>query len=344
MTVALFTEMGIDLGTSSVLVYIRGRGIVLNEPAIVAIDRNTQRLLAVGSEAYKMLGRTPGNIVAVRPLRDGVIADFDITELMLKHFITMAGEKRRLFRPRIVACVPASVTSVEKKAVIDAIAQAGARETYLTEEPRAAAMGAGLNIFEPSGSMLVDIGGGTSDIAVLSMGEIVESASVRVGGNKMDEAIVRYIKKEFNVLIGERSAEALKIAIGSAHSHSRRLEMEIRGRDLLTGLPRSLTFTTLQVAEALSEPVAAILQGIKQVLEKAPPELAGDIIEKGVVMTGGGSLLDGFTRFLSQETGVPFYLAEDPISCVVKGAACVFENLPRLSDTLISSRKIASLV
>ncbi|MEW5783554.1 MAG: rod shape-determining protein MreB [Bacillota bacterium] len=339
---ALSSDIGIDLGTASILVYIRGRGIVLNEPSVVAIEQQTQKVLAVGVEAQRMLGRTPGNIVAVRPLREGVIADFDITEIMLKHYIAMAGQKRRLIRPRVVVCVPAGTTSVEQKAVIEAVGRTGARETYLIEEPRAAAIGAGLDIFEPSGNMVVDIGGGTSDIAVLSMGEVVESASVRVGGDKFDEAITRFVKKEYNVLVGERTAESLKIAIGSAHPGSRYLQSDVRGRDLVSGLPRSLSITTQQVVLALEEPLWAILQGIKQVLEKTPPELAGDIIEKGIVLTGGGALLDGFTRFLTQETGVPFYLAEDPITCVVKGTAKVLENMNQLSDTLISSRKIAS--
>jgi rod shape-determining protein MreB and related proteins len=339
---AFSTDIGIDLGTASILVYVRGRGIVLNEPSVVAIEQQTQKVLAVGFNAQKMLGRTPGNIIAVRPLREGVIADFDITEIMLKHYIAMAGEKKRLFRPRVVVCVPAGTTSVEQKAVIEAITRTGARETYLIEEPRAAALGAGLDIFEPSGSMVVDVGGGTSDIAVLSMGEIVESASVRIGGDKFDEAITRFVKKEYNVLIGERTAESLKIAVGSAHGSSRYLQSDVRGRDLVTGLPRSVSITTQQVVHALEEPLWAILQGVKQVLERTPPELAGDIIEKGIVLTGGGALLDGFTRFLTQETGVPFYLAEDPVTCVVRGTAKVLENLAQLSDTLISSRKIAA--
>jgi rod shape-determining protein MreB len=340
--VALTTDIGIDLGTASILVFVKGRGIELNEPAVVAFEQQSQRILAIGSEAQRMLGRTPGNIVAVRPLREGVIADFDITEIMLKHFIAKAGHKRRLFRPRVVVCIPAGTTSVEQKAVIEAVGRTGAREIYLIEEPRAAALGAGLNIFEPSGNMVVDIGGGTSDIAVISMGEVVESTSVRVGGDKFDEAIVRYIKRVYNVLIGERTAESLKIAIGSAHPDSRYLEADVRGRDLVSGLPRSLTITTQQVVEALAEPLWAILQGVKQVLEKTPPELAGDIVERGIVLTGGGALLDGFPRLLTQETGVPFYLAEDSISCVVKGTAKVLDNLSLLSDSLISSRKIAA--
>lgn len=336
------TDIGIDLGTASILVYVRGRGVVLNEPSVVAIDQQTQKVLAVGKEAQRMLGRTPGNIVAVRPLREGVIADFDITEIMLKYYIAMAGERRRIIRPRVVVCIPAGTTSVEQKAVIEAIARTGARETYLIEEPRAAAMGAGLDIFEPIGSMVVDIGGGTCDIAVLSMGEVVESASVRVGGDKYDEAITRYVKKEYNVLVGDRTAETIKISIGSAHQDSRHLQADVRGRDLVSGLPRSITLTTQHIVKALEEPLLAVLQGIRQVLENTPPELAGDIIEKGIVLTGGGALLDGLSRFLTQETGVPFYLAEDPVTCVVEGTAKVLENMNQLSESLISSRRIAA--
>lgn len=344
LAMGLSTDIGIDLGTSSVLVYIKGRGVVLCEPSMVAIEHPTQRLLAVGTEAHKMLGRTPGNIVAVKPLKAGVIADFEITEVMLKHYIATVGERRRLFRPRIAVCIPAGITSVEKKAVIDAVTQSGAREAYLIEEPRAAALGADLDIFSPSGSMVVDIGGGTTDIAVLSMGEIVEGTSVRIGGDKFDEAITRFIKKEFNLFIGERSAENIKINIGSVNCDRRNLQMEVRGRDLVTGLPRSQSITTRQVARALSEPVSAILQGIKQVLEKTPPELAGDIMDKGVILSGGGGLLDGLAIYLSQETGVPFYLAEDPVSCVVKGTARVFKYMPQLSSSLASNRKIASIL
>ncbi len=339
---ALSTDIGIDLGTATILVYIRGKGIVLNEPAVVAIEQQTERVLAVGAAAQKMLGRTPGNIVALRPLREGVIADFDNTEVMLKHYLSMALERRRLLRPRVVVCIPTRSTSVEKKAVLEAISRTGARETILIEEPRAAALGAGLNIFEPYGNMVVDIGGGTSDIAVLSMGEIVESASVRIGGDRFDEAIIRYIKTEFNILVGERTAESVKTAIGSAHPESRHLQAEIRGRDLVTGLPRSVTLTSRQVVQALEDPLQAILQGIKRVLERTPPELAGDIIDKGIILSGGGALLDGFARFLSQETGVPFYLAEDPISCVVKGTALAFENMGRFGESLLSSRKISA--
>jgi len=339
---ALFVDMGIDLGTASVLVYLKGRGIVLNEPSVVAIEQHSHKVLAVGTAAQKMLGRTPGNIIATRPLREGVIADFDITEVMLKHFIFEVCRKRRLFRPRVVVCIPAGTTSVEKKAVIEAVARTGAKEAYLVEEPRAAALGAGLEIFEPCGNMVVDIGGGTSDIAVLSMGEIVVSCSVRVGGDKFDDAIIRFMKKEHNILIGERSAEALKVQIGSAFPGSRSLKLEVRGRDLVSGLPRSVEVTTEQIAEAIKEPLWVIIQGVRQVLEKTPPELAGDIIERGIVLTGGGAMLDGFHKMIARETGVPAYLAEDPIECVGKGTGKVLENLDRLSGTLITTRSMTA--
>lgn len=336
------TDMGIDLGTATILVHLRGKGIVLNEPSVVALDHNSRNVMAVGEEAYKMLGRTPGNIVAVRPLSDGVIADFDTTETMLKHYVSKVGAKRRLFRPRVVVCIPAGTTSVEQKAVIEAITRTGAREAYLVEEPRAAAMGAGLDIFKPSGSMVVDIGGGTCDIAVISMGDVVESASVRIGGNKFDEAISRYIKNEYNVLVGERAAEELKKEIGSAHPEGRQLDMEIKGRDLVSGLPRAVSVSSAQVLKAMEEPLSEILQGVKQVLERTPPELAGDIIQKGAVLTGGGAMLDSLSRFFSEETGVAFYLAEDPIGSVVMGTSMVLENLEYMAPTLISNKKIAA--
>lgn len=333
-------DMGIDLGTATILVYLKGKGIVLNEPSVVAIDYQERKVLAVGELAQKMLGRTPGNIIAIRPLREGVIADFDVTEVMLKHFIYKVCKKRRIFRPRVVVCIPVETTAVEKRAVIEAVTRTGAREAYLIEEPRAAALGAGLEIFQPSGSMVVDIGGGTTDIAVISMGETVVSCSVRVGGDKLDEAIVRYMKKEHSLLIGERSAERLKIEIGSALKGERSLKMEIRGRDLINGLPRSLEVSTEQVVEAISETLWVIVQGVRQVLEKTPPELAGDIIEKGIVLTGGGAMLDGLYKLIAQHTGVPTYLAEDPIGSVAKGTGLVLENLDRLADSLISNRNI----
>lgn len=335
-------DMGIDLGTATILVYLKGKGIVLNEPSVVAIDHQARKILAVGELAQKMLGRTPGNIVAIRPLREGVIADFDITEIMLKHFIYQVCKKRRIFKPRIVVCIPVETTAVEKKAVIEAVTRTGAKEAYLIEEPRAAALGAGLDIFKPSGSMVVDIGGGTTDIAVISMGETVVSCSVRVGGDKFDEAIVRYIKKEHNLLIGERSAERLKIEIGSAFKGNRSLKEEIRGRDLVNGLPRSLQVSTEQIVEAINEPLWVIIQGVRQVLEKTPPELAGDIIEKGIVLTGGGAMLDGLYKLIAQQTGVPTYLADDPIGSVARGTGMALEHLDRLAGTLINNKNVAS--
>ena len=334
-------DMGIDLGTATILVFIKGKGIVLNEPAVVAIDHHARRVLAVGEPARKMLGRTPGNIVAIRPLREGVIADFDVTEIMLKYFIQRIIKKRIVFKPRIVICIPVETTAVEKKAVIEAATRAGAKEAYLIEEPRAAALGAGLDIFQPSGCMVVDIGGGTTDIAVISMGETVVSCSVRIGGDKFDEAIVRYIKKEHNLLIGERSAERLKIEIGSAFHGNRSLKVEIRGRDLVNGLPRSLEVSTEQIVDAISETLSIIIQGVRQVLEKTPPELAGDIIEKGIVLTGGGSMLDGLYKLVAKHTGVPAYLAEDPIGSVAKGTGYALEYLDRMSGTLITSKNLA---
>ncbi|RJX23188.1 MAG: MreB/Mrl family cell shape determining protein [Dethiobacter sp.] len=341
---AWVTDMGIDLGTATVLVYLRGKGIVLNEPSVVAIEQQTKKVLAVGERAQQMLGRTPGNIIAIRPLREGVIADFDVTEIMLKHFIFEACRRRHLLRPRVVVCIPVGTTSVEKKAVIEAVTRTGAKEAYLIEEPRAAALGAGLDIFEPSGNMVVDIGGGTTDIAVLSMGETVVSCSVRVGGDKFDEAITRYLKREYNLLIGERSAEALKIQIGSAFPGNRSLKMEIRGRDLVNGLPRSLEVTTEHIAVAISDPLWIIIQGVRHVLERTPPELAGDIIDKGIILTGGGSLLDGLYKIIAQQTGVPAYLAEDPIGSVAKGTGKVLEYLDRLSPTLITTRSMFAAV
>lgn len=340
---AWFMDMGIDLGTATVLVYLKGKGIVLNEPSVVAIEQYTRKVLTVGEHAQQMLGRTPGNIIALRPLKEGVIADFDLTEIMLKHFIFKVCKRRRLLRPRVIVCIPAGTTSVEKKAVIEAVTRTGAREAYLIEEPRAAALGAGMEILAPSGSMIVDIGGGTTDIAVLSLGETVISCSVRVGGDKFDEAIIRYLKKEQNLLIGERSAEILKIKIGSAFPSDSVRTMEVRGRDLVNGLPRSLEVTTEQIREAISEPLWVVIQGVRQVLERTPPELSGDIIEKGIILTGGGALLDGIHLLIAEQTGVPVYLAEDPIGCVAKGTGKALEHLDRFAETLITSRNMTSV-
>jgi len=322
----LITDIGIDLGTASVLVYVKNKGIVIREPSVVALQKDTNKILAIGEEARQMIGRTPGNIVAVRPLKDGVIANYEVTEEMLKYFIERVIPRPRLFRPQIVVCIPSGVTSVEKRAVLDAAVQAGAKKTFLVEEPMAAAIGAGLNITEANGNMVVDIGGGTTDIAVISLGGIVVSESLRVGGDKFDEAIIRYIKKMYNMMIGERTAEEIKIKIGSAYPEGEEKTMDIRGRDLVTGLPRTIKFTSTDSYQALSEPIAAIVDGIKSVLERTPPELASDIVDKGIVLTGGGALLQGFSRLLAEETGIPVHLAQDPLSCVALGTGKILEN------------------
>ncbi|NLM51732.1 MAG: rod shape-determining protein MreB [Firmicutes bacterium] len=337
---SLGMDMGIDLGTATVLVHLRGKGIVLHEPSVVAIDQHSGKVLAVGEAARRMIGRTPGNIIATRPLRDGVIADFDITEVMLRYFIEQVSEKRRLIRPRVVVCIPAATTPVEQKAVVEAVMRSGIREAFLIEEPRAAALGAGLDIFQPAGHMVIDIGGGTTDVAVLSLGEIVVTESVRIGGDKFDEAISRFVKKEFNLLLGERSAEEVKIEIGTACTGSRFLEYEVRGRDLVSGLPRSLILNSEHICEAIKEPLAEILRSVRNVLEITPPELAGDIIDHGIVLTGGGALLHGLDELLSKETGVRVYLAEDPISCVAKGTGKALEQLEKISQTLISPQRL----
>ncbi|HEX6989888.1 MAG TPA: rod shape-determining protein [Bacillota bacterium] len=323
-------DLGIDLGTANSLVLMRGKGIVLREPSVVALDGETRRVLAVGEEARRMLGRTPGNIIAVRPLRDGVIADYDVTELMLRAFIRRATGRGMLFRPRIVVCVPSGVTTVERRAVVDATLQAGARQAYVMEEPLAAALGSGLDIAQPSGNMVVDIGGGTSDVAVLSLGGIVVSRSLRVGGDALDAAIVRFVRQEFNLMIGERTAEELKVQIGTAFPKGRNDEWEIRGRDLVSGLPRNLTMTSGQVYEAMREPLAEIVAAVKSVLEQTPPELASDIIDKGIVLTGGGALLRDLDVLLSQETGVPVHIAEHPLDCVALGTGVALMSLDRL--------------
>lgn len=322
-------DIGIDLGTASVLVYLKGRGIVLHEPSVVAIDKSTGKIIAVGEEARRMLGRTPGNIVAIRPLRDGVIADYDVTERMLRYFIQKACGKRFLFKPRVMVCIPTGVTSVEERAALQATLQAGARQAFLIEEPLAAALGAGLNISEATGHMVVDIGGGTTDIAVLSLGGIVCNNSLRVGGGKFDEAIVRYIRREYNLMIGERTAEELKIKIGTAYPANRREDetMEIRGRDLVTGLPKTITVSARESYYALQEPVEAVVNAVKEVLEKTPPELAADIINQGIVMTGGGSLLNGLDTLLSKETGLAVHVADDAISCVALGAGVALTSM-----------------
>jgi rod shape-determining protein MreB len=329
-------NIGIDLGTANTLVYVRGKGIVLREPSVVAIRRDTGTILSVGEEAKRMIGRTPGNIIAIRPMKDGVIADFDVTQIMLRHFIAKSYRRRAIFLPQVVVCVPSGVTEVEKRAVLDATKQAGAKEAFLIEEPMAAAIGAGLPVEEPTGSMIVDVGGGTSEVAVISLGGIVNSQSIRVGGDEMDDAIINYIKKTYNLMIGERTAEEIKIKIGSAFRLTEEETLEIRGRDLVTGLPKILGIGSWEIQSALMEPVSAILETIKITLERTPPELAADIMEKGIVMTGGGALLKGLDKLIIEETGMPVYLAENPIDCVVLGtgkALTAIELLKRVSVT-----------
>lgn len=335
------TDIGIDLGTANVLVYVRGKGILIREPSVVAMEKETNKILAVGEEARRMIGRTPGNIVAVRPLKDGVIADYDVTETMLRYFMEKVSPKPRLFRPQVVVCIPSGVTSVEKRAVLEAAMEAGAKHTYIIEEPMAAAIGAGINIYEPSGNMVVDIGGGTTDIAIISLGGIVVSESLRIAGDKFDEAIIKYIKKMYNLMIGERTAEEIKVQIGSAYPEGEGKAMEIRGRDLVTGLPRTINFTSADSFQAMAEPITAIIDGVKSVLERTPPELASDIVDKGVVLTGGGALLEGFTKLLSEETGIPIHLAEDPLSCVVLGTGKLLESMDGLkSNLIVGSRSV----
>lgn len=335
---SLRSDMGIDLGTASILVYIKGKGIVLQEPSVVAIDKNSNRLLAVGEEARRMLGRTPGNIIAIRPLKDGVISDYEITERMLKYFIDKAAG-RMVFKPRVIVCVPSGVTEVEKRAVLEACNQAGARKTYLIEEPVAAAIGAGLDITEPTGHMIVDIGGGTTDVAVISLGGIVVSKSIKVAGDKFDEAIVRYIRKKHNIMIGERSAEELKINVGTAYPRKTQVSMDIRGRNLVTGLPKNVSITSEEMLEALEEPVTAIVETVHSVLEKTPPELAADIGNIGLVMTGGGSLLWGMDELINKRTGIPVHIAEDPVSCVAVGTGKSLEWVDVLENSVLSDEQ-----
>ncbi len=326
--------MGIDLGTANTLVYVKGKGIVLQEPSVVAIDRDTRHVMAVGEEAKQMIGRTPGNIIAIRPMKDGVIADFDVTQKMLQYFIGKAMSGRGFRRPRVVVSVPSGVTGVERRAVMDATLQAGAREAHIIEEPMAAAIGAGLPVDEPTGNMVVDIGGGTTEVAIISLGGIVTAKSIRVAGDEMDEAIIHYVKRSYNMMIGERTAEEVKISIGSAFPvGDGRDAMEIRGRDLVTGLPRTLKVTAEEVRSALADPVAAILEAIKVTLEKTPPELAADIMDRGIVMTGGGSLLKGLDRLVSKETGMPVHVSEESLLCVVKGTGKVLDMIELIRRT-----------
>ena len=326
-------DIGIDLGTANVIVYVSGKGIVLEEPSVVAIDKRTNSVLAVGEEARKMIGRTPGNIVAIRPLRDGVISDYDVTEKMLKYFVEKVVDKKgfgRFFMPRIMVCVPTGVTEVEKRAVEEATRQAGAREVYIIEEPIAAAIGAGIDISQPNGNMVIDIGGGTADIAVISLGGAVVSESIKIGGDRFDEAIVRYIKKQKNLLIGERSAEKLKIEIGTAIKPKEEKYMKISGRNLVTGLPESMEIASSEILEAVSECVEQIVSATRYVLEQTPPELAADISDRGIIMTGGGALLQGLDKKIQESTGIRVSVAEDALSCVAKGTGSSLSSLDLL--------------
>lgn len=322
-------DIGIDLGTATVIAYVKGKGIVLREPSVVAIDNRTKDVLAVGQEARRMLGRTPGNIVATRPLKDGVISDYTVTEKMLKHFINKVCGKF-IFAPRIMICIPSQVTEVERKAVIDAASQAGARKVYLIEEPIAAAIGAGIDISKPCGNMIVDIGGGTTDVAVISLGGSVVSTSLKVAGDKFDEAIVKYVKRKHNVIIGERTAEELKVNIGCVYPKIQDIEMDIRGRDLTTGLPKTITIYSSEMMEALTEPAMMIVDAVHSVLERTPPELASDISDKGIYMTGGGCLVDGLDKLLQEKTGIGVMIAQDAVSCVALGTGKALDNLDSL--------------
>lgn len=328
-------DIGIDLGTASVLVFKKGKGIVLHEPSVVAIDKSTNKVIAVGEEARQMLGRTPGHIVAIRPLKEGVIADYDTTEKMLTYFVRKIMGRRLFFKPRVIVCIPTGATDVEERAVRQATLSSGARQAFIIEEPIAAALGAGINISGATGHMVVDIGGGTSDIAVLSLGGAVCNTSLRIGGDKFDEAIIRFVRREFNLMIGERSAEEIKIQIGTAWvtDANRSNSMEVRGRDLLTGLPKTVTMTSEEAWEALQEPVTGVIEGVKKVLEVTPPELAADILNNGIVMTGGGSLLNGLDTIISKETNLPVHIADDAICCVARGTGKALTQMKILSRT-----------
>ncbi len=328
-------DIGIDLGTASVLVYMKGKGVVLREPSVVAMDKNTGKLLKVGAEAQAMLGRTPGNIIAMRPLREGVISDYDMTERMLKEFIKKVTSFR-VFKPRLIICVPSGITEVEERAVIDAGIQAGARRVYLIEEPVAAAIGAGIDITKPDGHMVVDIGGGTADVAVISLGGVVESASIKVAGDKFDESVVKYIRRKHNVLIGDRTAEELKMKIGCVFPRPEEVTMDIKGRCLMTGLPRVFTVSSSEMIEAFEEVSSRILEAIHSVLERTPPELVADISTNGIVMTGGGSLLWGFDKLIESHTGIETRVAEDAISCVAYGTGKSLDSLDTMQDVTMN--------
>ena len=331
-------DMGIDLGTATTLVYVKGQGIVLCEPSVVAIQKNSSHVLAVGEEAKRMLGRTPGNIVAIRPMKDGVIADFEITEDMLRYFIKKVHNRRVFVRPRMVIAIPSGITEVEKRAVKDSAEHAGAREVYLVEEPIAAAIGVGLPIQEPGGNMIIDIGGGTTEIAVISLAGIVFSRSIRIGGDELDESIIEHLKKTYNLMIGERTAEDIKIKVGSAYPLEEELTMEVRGRDLVAGLPKTITISSEEIREAVAGPISAILEATRMTLERTPPELSADLIERGIILAGGGSLLRGIDKLISEETGLPVHVAEDPMTAVAIGTGKVLSEIKYLKKVTVRSR------
>ncbi|WP_026672852.1 rod shape-determining protein [Alkalihalobacterium bogoriense] len=328
-------DIGIDLGTANVLVYVKGKGIVLDEPSVVALEATTQRVLAVGEEAFRMVGRTPGNIVAMRPMKDGVIANFELTESMLKHFLNKVNVKNVFSKPRILICCPTNITSVEQKAIREAAEKSGGKNVYLEEEPKVAAIGAGMDIFQPSGNMVIDIGGGTTDVAVLSMGDIVTASSIKVAGDRFDHEILTYIKKKYKLLIGERTSEAIKKEVATVFPNARETSLEIRGRDMVSGLPRTITVYSAEIQEALQEAVSYIVQASKSVLEQTPPELSADIIDRGVILTGGGALLHGIDLLLAEELKVPVLVADEPMHCVAKGTGIILENLDRMSSKRI---------
>jgi len=330
-------DLAIDLGTANTLIYVKGKGIILSEPSVVAIKKGTNQVLKVGKEAKEMLGRTPGSIVAIRPLKDGVIADFDVTEQMIRAFILKSHDRKALVRPRVIVGVPSGITQVEKRAIRDSCDQAGAREVYLIEEPMAAAIGAGLPVQEPSGSMIVDIGGGTTEVAVISLSGIVYSQSVRIAGDEMDEGITQYLKRKYNLLVGERTSENIKIQIGSAYPFDEPRKMEIKGRDLVDGIPKTLTINDSDIREALHDPVYAIVDAVKTALERTPPELSADIAEKGIVLAGGGALLHGLDTLISLETHLKVRVADDPLSCVVLGTGKVLDELDLLKTVCLES-------
>jgi rod shape-determining protein MreB len=334
----LYQDVGIDLGTANTLVYVRGKGVVVREPSVVAVDQQSGQMLAFGEEAYRMLGRTPGHIIATRPMRDGVIADYAVTEAMLRHYVAKAIGRHSLFRPRLMVCIPSGITTVERRAVVEAATQAGARRTYLIEEPLAAALGAGLDISLPTGNMVLDIGGGTTDIAVLSLNGIVLSTSVRVGGDSLNEAMVRWVKREHNLLIGERTAEEVKIRVGTALATGQgRGEVDVRGRDLITGLPKTVTLTSKHAHAAMEDQLREMVDLVRSVLERTPPELAADVLDHGLVMTGGGALLHGLDQLIAEETGIPVAVADDALSCVAIGTGKALAGIQSLERDLVAT-------